>query len=114
MRRLILILVILLVPSMVFGATLSLKASWTQNTETDMKEYRLYRTDGTRALLGTVQHPAAQLLFSISVPDNSKGTAIFALTAVDTAGNESGDANANYPFDVEKPGAPVGFGVSKQ
>jgi len=39
-----------------FGASLNLKATWTANGESDMKEYRLYRTDGTRALVGTISH----------------------------------------------------------
>lgn len=29
-----------------FAATLNLRATWTANTEPDMKEYRLYRTEG--------------------------------------------------------------------
>jgi hypothetical protein len=98
-----------------FGATLNLKATWTANTEPDMKEYRLYRTDGTRTLLGTIQHPTVLYNFSVTVPDQSAGTLGFALTAVDTNNNESGDATATYPFntDTVPPASPKGLTVQK-
>jgi len=100
-----------------FGATLNLKATWTPNTESDMAGYNLYRTDGTRTKLnsGLIPHPPSlPYLFSITVPDNSAGTATFVLTAVDTSGNESLDSNlASYSYDFVAPAAPKGLSVSK-
>jgi hypothetical protein len=100
-----------------FAASISLKATWTANTEPDMKEYRLYRTDGTRSLLGTVAHPGTLLNFNITVPDNSQGMAVFVLTAVDTNGNESLDSlSAPYSWntDATPPAAPKDLDVKKQ
>ena len=116
MKRIILIaLAILLTSTLVFGASLNLKATWDLNTEPDMASYKLYRTDGTRILIGTIPHPPTlPYLFTITIPDNSEGTATFVLTAVDTSGNESGDSNvAIFPFDQKAPRAPAGFSVGK-
>lgn len=99
------------------SATLNLRATWTANTETDMKEYRLYRTDGTRALIGTIAHPTTSYNFSVTVPDQSAGTLIFVLTAIDTNNNESLDstpASYNYNLDTVAPAAPKNLNVQKQ
>ena len=94
-----------------------LKATWTANVESDVKEYKLYRTDGVRILLGTITHPTITFLFTISIPDNVSGTATFALTALDTSNNESGDATASYSYtgiDTIAPAKPSGFVLTKQ
>lgn len=36
-----------------------------------MKEYRIFRTNGTRTLTGTIAHPTASYNFSVNVPDLS-------------------------------------------
>lgn len=116
MKRIFLIILsILLMSTLVFGASLNLKATWDPNVEPDMKEYRLYRTDGTRLLLGTIPHPPTlPYPFSITVVDNSQGIATFVLTAADTYGNESEDSvTFPYPFDLLRPAAPGGFKVIK-
>ena len=83
------------------GATLNLTATWTANTDPDMKEYHLYRTDGTRTLLGTTLHPNTSYPFTVTVPDRSSGTLAFVLTAVDTNNNESADSNlASYIYNL--------------
>ncbi len=88
-------------------AQLNLRATWTANTEPDMKEYRLYRTDGTRTLIGVIPHPTVQHDFSLTIPDNSSGTLTFVLTALDTAGNTSADSvPASFPYDLLAPTAP--------
>jgi hypothetical protein len=98
---LVLVTVMFFCGSSVFGATLSLKATWTANTESDMKEYRLYRTDGTRTLVGATPHPNTSYPFAVTVPDGSSGTLKFVLTAVDTNNNESTDSNlATYNYDL--------------
>ena len=97
-----------------FGATLNLKATWTANTETDMASYKLYRTDGTRTLIGTIAFPSTSYNFSVTVTDNSSGTLTYVLTAVDTAGNESADsASASYPYDLVSPTSPKNLLVTK-
>jgi hypothetical protein len=99
-----------------FGAALSLKASWTANTEPDMKEYRLYRTDVTRTLIGTIPHPTTLYNFSVSVPDQSAGTLTFVLTAVDKNNNESADsvpASHSYNLDTTPPSSPKNLQVQK-
>jgi hypothetical protein len=117
MRWLIALLMVLFICGSAFGATLNLRATWTANTEADMKEYRLYRTDGTRALIGTIQHPNTSHNFSITVPDQSSGTVTFVLTAVDTNNNESLDstpASYAYNLDTVPPAAPKNLSVQKQ
>jgi len=100
-----------------FAATLNLRATWTANTEPDMREYRLYRTDGTRALIGTIAHPATSYNFTITVPDNSSGTLTFVLTAVDTNNNQSADstpASHTYNLDTIPPAIPRNLSVQAQ
>jgi len=117
MKRLILasIAVILMAP-LVFGSTtLNLKAAWIANTEPDMKEYKLYRTDGSRMLIGTIQHPTTTYNFSVDIADGTEGTLTFVYTALDISGNESGDSNtAPFPFDRKAPAAPAGLSITKQ
>jgi hypothetical protein len=59
-----------------------------------MKEYRLYRTDVSRTLIGTTPHPGTSYgPFPVTVPDESSGTLEFVLTAVDTSNLESADSH---------------------
>ena len=84
-----------------FGATLNLTATWTLNTEPDIREYRLYRTDVSRTLIGTTPHPNSSYPFTVTVADGSSGTLLFALTAVDTSNYESADSNqASYSYNL--------------
>ncbi len=113
---LVLVAVMFFCASSAFGANLSLKATWTANTESDMKEYRLYRTDVTRTLVGTIPHPATLYNFSVTVPDQSVGTLTFVLTAVDTNSNESLDstpASYSYNLDATPPSSPKNLSVQK-
>ncbi len=118
MRKVALVLLVVVVMSgSAFGATLNLRATWTANTETDMKEYRLYRTDGTRALIGTIAHPTTAYNFSVTVADNTTGTMTFVLVAVDTNNNVSADSTAaSYPYntDATPPAAPRSLTIAKQ
>ena len=105
MKWIVIVLITIIVScGSAFGATLNLKATWTANTETDMASYKLYRTDGTRTLIGTIAHPTTSYNFSVTVTDNSSGTLTYVLTAVDTAGNESADsATASFSYDLVVP-----------
>jgi hypothetical protein len=102
----------------VFGATLNLRATWTANGESDIASYKLYRTDGTRTLIGTIPHPTTTYNFSITVPDQSSGTLTFVLTAVDTNNNESLDSSPattyNYNLDTVPPASPRSLTIQKQ
>jgi hypothetical protein len=111
------LLVVMVFCGSAFGATLNLRATWTANTETDMKEYRLYRTDGTRTPLGTIAHPNTSYNFSVTVADNSSGTLTFVLTAVDTNNNQSSDstpASYSYNLDTIPPTSPKNLSVQNQ
>jgi len=113
---LVLVIIMLFCGSAV-GATLNLRATWTANTEADMKEYKLYRTDGTRTLIGTITHPNTSYNFSVTVADNSSGTLTFVLTAVDTNNNQSSDstpASYTYNLDTIPPTSPRNLNVQKQ
>lgn len=118
MKKIILIVIsFLLMYSVVFGASLNLRATWTLNTEPDMLSYRLYRTDGTRTLIGTIPHPTSFYNFTVTVPDGSSGTLNFVLTAVDTNNNASPDsvtAPFVYNLDVTPPARPGGLSVQPQ
>ncbi len=116
MKRIILIILsILALSSITFGATLNIKVMWDLNTEPDMASYKLYRTDGIRILINTIPHPTTfPYQFMVDVPDRSEGTLNFVLTAVDTSGNESGDSNSvPFSFDYRAPGAPKNFKITK-
>jgi len=103
------------------GATLSIKAVWTPNTEPDMAGYNLYRTDGTRTKINatlipflTGSTPTAQYSFTVTVSGGT-GAMTFVLTAVDTANNESLDSNtASYSYDLAPPAAPGMLSIIKQ
>lgn len=118
MKKLALVLLVLVVMSgSAFGATLNLRATWTANTETDMREYRLYRTDGTRTLIGTIAHPTITHNFSVTVADNTSGTMTFVLVAVDTNSNVSADSTAAsylYNTDATPPAAPRSLTIARQ
>jgi hypothetical protein len=106
MKRTVLILVgVLILCDGAMGATLNLRAAWTANTESDMKEYRLYRTDGGRSLIGVVSHPIASYGFSATVPGHNAGNMTFVVTAVDRENNESPDSNVSIP-DAAPPAPP--------
>jgi hypothetical protein len=110
------LMVIMVFCGSAFGATLNLRATWTANTEPDMKEYRLYRTDVTRTLIGTIQHPTTTYNFSVTVPDQSSGTLTFVLVAVDTNDNPSLDsspASYSYNSDTVPPAKPSGLTVQR-
>ena len=85
----------------VSGATLNLTATWTANADPNMREYRLYRTDGTRTLLGSTPYPNTSYPFAVTVSDGSAGTLTFVVTAVDKQNDESTDSNlAAYNYDL--------------
>ena len=86
-------------------ATFNLKATWTMNTEPDVKEYRLYRTDGARTLIGTIPQPNTSYIFILKFPGSFTGTITFVLTAVDTSNNESLDSPVVF-LQIVPPEAP--------
>jgi len=123
MKRTLLVLALFFIlGESAFGATLTLKATWTPNTEPDMAGYNLYRTDGVRTKINTglipflaSGAPTTQYNFTVTVSDKTAGTMTFVLTAVDTGNNESLDSNtASHNYDLVPPAAPGNFSVTKQ
>ena len=123
MKRTLLVLALFFIlGESAFGATLTLKATWTPNTEPDMAGYNLYRTDGVRTKINTglipflaSGAPTTQYNFTVTVTDKTAGTMKFVLTAVDTGNNESLDSNtASFNYDLVPPAAPGNFSVTKQ
>jgi hypothetical protein len=117
MKRIcLMVMAMVLISTLVFGASIPLKATWTPNTDSVTIGYKLYRTDGSRQLVGTIvgKTPAMPYLFSVTIPDGSTGTMTFVLTAYSTT-KESGDSTpASLPFDLSPvPAVPMGFGVSQ-
>ncbi len=113
MKRIILMAVsFLLLSTLVFGASIPLKFAWDPNTDSVTIGYKLYRTDGTRVLLGTIpgKNPIFPYAVTITVPDGSTGTATFVATAF-SATQESADSNmVAYPFDLSPaPAVPQGL-----
>ena len=102
---LILIIMILGIYQNALCANFNLKATWPTNTEPDMKEYRLYRTDGARTLIGTIPHPNTSYSFTLNIPGLFTGTLTFVLTAVDTSDNESLDSPL-ASLQIAPPAAP--------
>ncbi|MGA2518473.1 MAG: hypothetical protein ABSG44_18235 [Thermodesulfobacteriota bacterium] len=117
-------MIVMAVCGSALGAALNLKATWTPPTTnsdgtplTDLASYKLYRTDGTRTLISTIQAPSSSYNFSVTVADQSAGTLTFVITAVDTNSNESVDsAPASYPYNLNTvpPSAPKNLTVQKQ
>jgi endoglucanase len=123
LKLFLIVILLVLMSSFSFGATLSLKAIWTPNTEPDMAGYNLYRTDtAARTKINSTLlpfHPGPGLssyAFALTVADNSSGTLSFVLTAVDISGNESADSNiATYVYtsDTIPPGVPQNLKIIK-
>jgi len=90
------ILIVLLVLFSVFligWRTVELTATWDPNTEADMSCYNLYlvKQGGYQKTNDApIPHPTTSYTFKLKLPDDSVGPLCFALTAVDTSGNESG------------------------
>jgi len=107
-RRILLALLIILVTSTIcYGA--SLEISWTANTESDLASYRIYQTTTENvwgASLVTVNAP----LVTYTIPTVTDGSYWYALTALDTAGNESPKSTAvKIVINLTAPVAPTGL-----
>ena len=126
MKKLILIvLAMILVASPVFALGPKIdkdKAVWDQNTETDLAGYYLYwRTQAdTFSDTNRVQvlptnkasptHTAPS--FNLGTLNLTSGNYSIAISAYDTAGNESG-LSTEAPFDASLPANPSGLGVGR-
>lgn len=97
------------------SSAFALTASWTPNTEPDMKEYGVYACKVKGCIvekvpaqrIATVQHPTVKWVFPT---DLVEGT--LAVSALDDVGNESGLSN-QVPFDLQAPKNPAGVLVEK-
>jgi len=86
----------------------------------DLKEWRIYsatQAGGPYALMATVPYVSPQTTYTSSQqmtsPDGQRIQYFFVLTALDTAGNQSGYSNeVNTWIDFEGPGIPTRFTVT--
>ena len=124
MKKLSIIMVLVLLVLSIDVAAIGPKidksiAIWNQNTETDLAGYNLYWripsgsfSDSNRVQVlptdkvGT--HPAPS--FNLAGLNLAPGNYFIAVSAYDTAGNESGLSD-DVPFDASVPSAPIGLGV---
>jgi len=97
----------LFVSSLLWGASVEL--TWTANTEPDLASYKVYQsfTDGVWGVsTATVVAPAT----TYTIANVLDGTYWYALTAVDTAGNESDKSiSAKIVVNVAPPAKPTGL-----
>lgn len=104
MRRSLLLFFLLAVPAILAGATV--EVSWNANTEPDLAGYTVYKSsDGSVwTFVGTTQ----ATLYDI---DNvSDGMWYFAVTAFDTAGNESAKSTpVSLTVNTQPPVPPSGI-----
>lgn len=99
---------------MMSSSAFALTAEWIRNTESDMKEYRMYLCDGasctvqktSAALAGTIPQVAVGAIPKWVIPTGKTGA--IAVTAVDTSGNESPLSNVVF-FDQIPPTTPMGL-----
>ena len=84
--------------------------AWDPNTEADLFEYRLYRSDRSGGYIFGSQYCIARVPAGTEIavdPEVPDGTWFWVLTAVDDAGNESGPSNeVSDTFDTTPPAEP--------
>jgi fibronectin type 3 domain-containing protein len=102
MKKIIIILLILL-----FSVTASAKdfkatLTWTANSEPDLKEYRIYRSEtASKGYVKIGQTTTTKYEDNFTVPDNKAKTYYYVVTAVDDSGLESDYSNeVNGLFDA--------------
>jgi hypothetical protein len=106
-RRIIQVaLLILVVSSTCYAA--SLEVTWDTNTEPDLASYKLY-SSFTNGIWGFPIATIAAPTTIYTIPNITDGTYYIALSAVDTAGNESEKAVASITVNVTAPVKPTGL-----
>jgi len=88
------------------------QCTWTANTETDLAGYYLYWRTASGSFSDTNRVQCAKTVTSQKLTGVVPTNTILALTAYDTAGNESA-FSATVPFaaDGSAPGSPAGLAV---
>ena len=125
MTRLIVVFALLLLSSPVWAQTVPTcpcSLEWTGNTEKDMSHYNLYYSQikgqfpppGEQTQRERINHPATQTGDVESTLNLGAGQWWFALTAVDTSGNESQKSTqvTVMVVDTAAPSIPLNFRVS--
>mgnify|MGYP001582576303 CR=1 FL=1 len=90
----------------------SLTASWTANTESDLAGYKVYYGTATKTYGAPIDVGKVVTTYTVTELTEQK-TYYFAVTAYDTAGNQSGfsnEASGTVP-DQTPPAAPTGMTV---
>ena len=91
----------------------SIEFTWDANTETDLAGYKWYKGMASR----TYDEPVDvgnQTSYTTGIAAWQDGTYYFAVTAYDTAGNESGYSNeVSYEVNYAAPAPPIGCTVRR-
>lgn len=112
MKKLLMILAILLLPLIAFGA--DLLVSWDANTEDDLAGYKVYYAPPSE-WDGLTHNGSYPQMFDVgnvttyTIPDIAEGAHGVTVTAYDTSGNESdgGDPASVFFNQVDLPVAPA-------
>jgi fibronectin type 3 domain-containing protein len=107
MRKYILIFILLLFSSFVYGEKLTL--TWNANSEPDLSHYIVYWGTTSRNYTFNSGNIGLVIMYTKEVipPEDAETTYYFAVTAVDTSGLESDFSNEVFKtFDTRIPPAP--------
>ena len=91
--------------------------NWNKNPEPDLAGYNIYRRIGSAPVPGDVKINAVLVPGALAAPTyvdtvSVDGTYFYAVTAVDTAGNESAfSTSVNKAVNTVPPSAPTGLAV---
>lgn len=114
MKKLILLTVLSLFPTLAFSADAVL--TWTANTEPDLAGYKIYRSTSACAVPTTVLSPLTSVGVVTTYTDTAlpafEGELCYEITAIDVAGNESAHSNrVKKAVNLVPPVAPTGLDV---
>ncbi len=106
--QLFILVSILIYANTVFAIT-NVTLEWNPNTESDLASYKIYQSN-TSGVYNTGTNVGDVTTYTLTLPD---GNWYFALTALDTNGNESGYSNeVTTVLDSTAPANPAGLNIT--